>query len=819
MTRVLLAVLAALPPVSAAPQVKVVPAIQAVIEGRPATFRALVWDPEDPGAALPEAHDWVFTAPDGPVHSATGTFHTAGRPGFREPVQEIEVQARAAGTGILGRARLLVLRQDIFKLVGDVLGPDWYRPWSNQLPGPDPGEDAEDHGIDLVDTGFLAMRFPGMSRRRSQVVGFGLPLPVQWAVPANTLRLRLLAGAPGFPPERWDLPLPGPDWLPVPAGTTAANVGSTDFRPAWPMKRLQLHSVQPGPDDDEDLLESKAGTLYVRLRGMVPFAGSAAAPGGYEDGQGVSARFQAPAGMAKATGWRHGQRCLLVVDPVAHVVRVVDPGGDVETVGGSPGLPGHRDGPLAEARFNEPTFILTRTGRDGSEDYLVADTGNHVIRRIFATPGGMWVETLAGRPGRPGCQDHADPRQATFNRPHGIALDSLGHVCVADRGNRVIRRIHLDDHRVSTLAGVPGEAGIRDGSAREARFTDLKGLAMAPQPCAVVVVDGHSLRLVKLDGTVETWAGQVDRAGFADLESLPASAPRSACFNGPWGLSRSTRHGGAYFVADQLNHSLREVRPTPQQPRVETLVGDRRHAGIRPGLLRDGMASAVHGQFGGDPGPVPGFATLDQPGHVVPFSAVNPGDLVVATGSCLTLVALPDLDLKLAPERGAHRLNLRLTGADGPALEATAAMSELFTGDVAGQNDLPIHWTLEFLGPQGEPDTVFSGVCPRRETVVRCAPCAGPGPWRARFTYTTLAGQTLAAQARLAAPEPPAGSAPAQACAAAPEAKAPAAADGMDEAADAPAVARRKHRADWVAAPSRTAKEARTDRETKGINP
>lgn len=138
----------------------------------------------------------------------------------------------------------------------------------------------------------------------------------------------------------------------------------------------------------------------------------------------------------------------------------------------------------------------------------VADTGNHVIRRI---QGGT-VTTYAGT-GKPAFGDAAEGQAAAFNRPLGLALDAEGNLFVADSGNHVIRRIAAEPpHRVTTLAGVAGQPGARDGRAQgDALFGNLKGLAL--QRNLLLAIHGNfdkadALRILLADGLSD--GGRVD---------------------------------------------------------------------------------------------------------------------------------------------------------------------------------------------------------------------------------------------------------------------------------------------------------------------
>jgi len=118
---------------------------------------------------------------------------------------------------------------------------------------------------------------------------------------------------------------------------------------------------------------------------------------------------------------------------------------------------GHADGEAAVARFNSPAGLAL----DGEGNLYIADTGNHVIRKL--TPSGI-VTTVAGSPGASGNVD-ANGSAARFSGPTGIALDTAGNIYVSDQGTHCIRKITAAGD-VLTLAGgtgVPSGSGSGDG--------------------------------------------------------------------------------------------------------------------------------------------------------------------------------------------------------------------------------------------------------------------------------------------------------------------------------------------------------------------
>ena len=198
---------------------------------------------------------------------------------------------------------------------------------------------------------------------------------------------------------------------------------------------------------------------------------------------------------------------LFVADGGSHVIWKVDATGHKTLLAGTPGVPGATDGPGTSAQFRYPGGLCL----DSAGDLLVADTGNDTIRRI--APDGT-VTTLAGTAGVPGSAD-GPGATATFNAPVGIVMDATGAAFVADSQNHVIRRVAADG-TVSTVAGVKGQPGFQNGAAASALFNQPNGLALKADGTLVIADYGNSsIRMLTPAGQVVTLAGQTTH-GFAD---------------------------------------------------------------------------------------------------------------------------------------------------------------------------------------------------------------------------------------------------------------------------------------------------------------
>jgi sugar lactone lactonase YvrE len=293
----------------------------------------------------------------------------------------------------------------------------------------------------------------------------------------------------------------------------------------------------------------------VRLRIAVVLAALSAAPlfaqplvirtlsgslsgGGFADASGSSARFSVPRAVAADAAGN-----LWIADTGNHVIRRVSPAGDVVTVAGEPGVAGFADGTGAAARFRFPAGIAVDPV-NGS--IWISDKDNQVIRRM--TPNGT-VTTIAGEPGVPGSAD-AQGTAAKFAYPRGLVVAPDGVVYVADTQNQVIRRVTADGIAI-TFAGQMLSAGSAEGTLTEARFRAPSDVALDANGNLYVSDTGnHRIRKIA-NGMVTTLAGSEE--GTRDG---PGTRAR---FNSPWGLDADG--SGNVYVADHDNARIRHITP------------------------------------------------------------------------------------------------------------------------------------------------------------------------------------------------------------------------------------------------------------------
>ncbi len=245
-------------------------------------------------------------------------------------------------------------------------------------------------------------------------------------------------------------------------------------------------------------LDVTLGTVWATVAGQVGVTG-------YADGQGTAAKFLAPNALAIDAAGN-----AFVADAGNHVIRKVTPEGVVTTFAGVAGSPGSTDtdvGNGVQGKFNQPSAVAF----DSSGNLYVADTGNHVIRKVSSAG---FVTTVAGLAGTLGYADGIG-NTARFSFPSGIAVDNVtGIVYVADSLNHVIRKI-VGGNVVQPFAGTPQSGGAVDGSSG-AKFNFPNGLAVdASSNVYVADARNHAIRKISPTGAVSTFAGLLGSAGTA----------------------------------------------------------------------------------------------------------------------------------------------------------------------------------------------------------------------------------------------------------------------------------------------------------------
>ncbi len=205
---------------------------------------------------------------------------------------------------------------------------------------------------------------------------------------------------------------------------------------------------------------------------------------GSSNGSALASTFGNPVGIERDPS----SGIIYVADHLTHIIRKIDPAGNVSTLAGTAFLTGTANGQGAAARFNRPYGLEV----DNNGNVLVADEWNHLIRRI--TPTGL-VTTIAGS-GMIGSQDGTSTA-ASFNYPWDVVVDADGNIFVADGYNDVIRKI-TPAGIVTTYVGTAGNTGANDGTGPAATFNGATGIAYYEGTDELYIADAYNELIRKI---------------------------------------------------------------------------------------------------------------------------------------------------------------------------------------------------------------------------------------------------------------------------------------------------------------------------------
>jgi sugar lactone lactonase YvrE len=278
---------------------------------------------------------------------------------------------------------------------------------------------------------------------------------------------------------------------------------------------------------------------------------------------------------------------------------------------GTPGFSGD-GGPALAASLNEPKNLCL----DGHGNLLIADSENHVIRKVDRVSG--IIQTVAGGSAMPSAQERAaeqaavsadDPfsegfvtadkafaqqadlsgtvryvvngigvakrfagdggpaRKALLNFPTAIAVDQDGHLYIADTMNHRVRRVDARTGLISTLAGVGQPRFSGDGGPSvNAGLNEPAALAVHGTRVYIADQSNNRVRMIDVATEIITTVAGTGSAGY-NGDGMPAA---EASLAGPSGLAVGA--DGTLYIADTFNGRIRGVDPTTGI--ISTVVGD-----------------------------------------------------------------------------------------------------------------------------------------------------------------------------------------------------------------------------------------------------
>lgn len=221
-----------------------------------------------------------------------------------------------------------------------------------------------------------------------------------------------------------------------------------------------------------------------------------------------------------------GGASILVADRGAHVVWLVNLATDSATPFFGTGVAG--TALLGAAAARSPTWEPSDVAVDADTTVYVVETGNSRVVAISGSLGGppAVVRPFAGRGSAGYSGDGGQAVQARLRVPQGVAV-SGGELYIADTGNHVVRRVAADG-RISTVAGT-GQAGFGGdgGQPTGALLNQPTRVAVASDLLLVSDLRNRRVRVVSLGApTINTFLGTGDSAVTADLLDAGLTATR-----------------------------------------------------------------------------------------------------------------------------------------------------------------------------------------------------------------------------------------------------------------------------------------------------
>jgi sugar lactone lactonase YvrE len=241
---------------------------------------------------------------------------------------------------------------------------------------------------------------------------------------------------------------------------------------------------------------------------------------------------------------------LYIAETANHVIRKVDINGNITTIAGT-GTQGFStiSGPANSTQLDSPQGLAL----DTANNLYIADTHNHVIRKLSLTSGILTTIAGTGAPGFSG--DNGPATSAQLALPTALALDAQNNLYLADTRNHRIRRIAAATGLITTIAGNGTQGFSGDNAPATAAAIDSPtGLALDVSN-NLYLADTHNHRIRRIDATtglITTIAG-TGSLGYSG-DSAQATVATLAL---PHGLTLDAA-GNLYF-ADTSNHRIRRI--------------------------------------------------------------------------------------------------------------------------------------------------------------------------------------------------------------------------------------------------------------------
>ena len=283
---------------------------------------------------------------------------------------------------------------------------------------------------------------------------------------------------------------------------------------------------------------------YSPLSTLKNLAGTSLQGFNLESGSSLASQLYAPETVAVDNSGN-----IFIADRGNHRIRKVTRSGVISTVAGNGQIGSSGDGGLAiNAPFNSPNGVAV----DNSGNIYIADTNNQRIRKvnsagIISTIAGSGIQGFDG-------DGSANPALQQLDTPVGIFLDTTGNLLIADAGNHRIRKLNLTSGILTTIAGKGYGSGTPDGTAAINSFLRYPTSVVADAAGNIYIsnTSGNNVKKINTAGIMTNYGGN-GTAGFGG----DGADAKLAQFNAPGGIALDG--AGNLYVTDQLNNCLRKI--------------------------------------------------------------------------------------------------------------------------------------------------------------------------------------------------------------------------------------------------------------------
>ncbi len=305
-----------------------------------------------------------------------------------------------------------------------------------------------------------------------------------------------------------------------------------------------MYIADPGDPNPNDRVRkvTPGGTITTFAGG-----GDVPGPGIGDGGPATLAELNVPEGVAV-----DGAGNVYIADRNNGRIRKVNTAGIITTFagGGNPIPPDVGDGgPATSARVALPDGVAV----DGSGNVYIADRDQMRVRKVNAA--GI-ITTIAGNGTQGDGGDGGPATSAQLRFPHGLAVDALGNVYIADYANQRVRKVSTAGI-ITTVAGTgaicsPNFVCGDGGPATSATLQSPTGVALDAQGSLYIVMASR-VRKVDSAGIITTITSAHDPGPYPG-DGLPAIVAKTF---GPYGVAVDGQ--GSLYIAEAYGSRVRKV--------------------------------------------------------------------------------------------------------------------------------------------------------------------------------------------------------------------------------------------------------------------